>query len=283
MTLKKLFIVLIISLFLISSVSAQQKKVLFIGNSYTFGNNLPEMLKVLCASQGVPMETVMLAPGGCSLRRHVEHTGALDKISQEKWDYVILQDHSLGAIIGRDDMFKYGAILVEAVKKQGAQPFLYETWPREHIQESFYGYGEDEKIRKTLVKKMSTFLEKNAVFTPGFLEQLHSYAPLKDGIHGAYAKLAQDTGAQVVPVGTAWVNCVKAPMMPKLYTADKSHASVHGTYLTACVFYAKITGKSPEGLPATLRWGKKKLADIPVKTAKKLQKIAADVTEMPHK
>jgi len=37
-----------------------------------------------------------------------------------------------------------------------------------------------------------------------------------------------------------------------LYVADKSHPNSAGSYLAACVFYATIFGKSPEGLAARI-------------------------------
>jgi hypothetical protein len=37
-----------------------------------------------------------------------------------------------------------------------------------------------------------------------------------------------------------------------LHGADHKHPSATGTYLAACVFYATIFGKSPEGLPGRI-------------------------------
>lgn len=42
-------------------------RVLFVGNSYTFFNDMPYMFSNLSAEVGVPVETAMVAPGGTSL------------------------------------------------------------------------------------------------------------------------------------------------------------------------------------------------------------------------
>jgi len=52
-----------------------------------------------------------------------------------------------------------------------------------------------------------------------------------------------------------------------LWQDDGSHPNEQGTYLAACVFYAVIFQKSPEGLSFT--------AQVPSETAGTLQKIAA--------
>jgi formylglycine-generating enzyme required for sulfatase activity len=54
----------------------------------------------------------------------------------------------------------------------------------------------------------------------------------------------------------------------ELWHTDGSHPSLHGTYLAASVFYAVLTGKSPEGLEYT--------AGLPAEEARSLQRAAAE-------
>src|SRR5215471_15592197 len=83
-------------------IAAQEKqgeahsiRVLFIGNSYTYFNNLPEIFTKLAQSghQG-KVETMMAAPGGWRLKDHWEKGDALKALHEGKWDYVVLQDQS---------------------------------------------------------------------------------------------------------------------------------------------------------------------------------------------
>jgi hypothetical protein len=65
----------------------------------------------------------------------------------------------------------------------------------------------------------------------------------------AYASIAVETGADLVPVGTAWETFLRAHDRPALHDRDLSHPSPAGSYLAACVFFAVLFGESPVGLP----------------------------------
>ena len=67
-------------------------------------------------------------------------------------------------------------------------------------------------------------------------------------ISEAYLDLSKDLKAEVAPVGNAWEMALKSDKNLILHKPDKRHPSATGTYLAACVFYATIYGKSPEGL-----------------------------------
>ena len=67
-------------------------------------------------------------------------------------------------------------------------------------------------------------------------------------IKEGYTKLAEKINARLVPVGLAWQRARKLRPDFPLYFPDGSHQSALGTYLSACVFYGVITGKTPVGL-----------------------------------
>ena len=71
---------------------AQSCKVLFIGNSYTYVNNLPELVSSMYGASGDGFEYVMSVPGGCTFQQHC--TLSLPYIQQGDWDYVVLQEQS---------------------------------------------------------------------------------------------------------------------------------------------------------------------------------------------
>ncbi len=68
-------------------------------------------------------------------------------------------------------------------------------------------------------------------------------------ISKAYLDLSRDLKAELAPVGNAWEAAIKADGKLVLHEKDQKHPSPTGTCLAACVFYATIYGKSPEGLP----------------------------------
>ena len=65
----------------------------------------------------------------------------------------------------------------------------------------------------------------------------------------AYRRMALELDAILAPVGIAWEKAKNIDSDLNLHHKDGRHASPAGAYLTACVFYAVLTGNSPEGLP----------------------------------
>src|SRR5262249_39693411 len=89
-------------LFAASAAGSQQSnttRVLFIGNSYTYFNNLPEVFARLAeAGHGGKIETTMVAPGGWRLKDHWEKGTGRGLLESGNWDFVVLQEQStLGA------------------------------------------------------------------------------------------------------------------------------------------------------------------------------------------
>ncbi len=90
---KKLLWIIILIL-ICSELKADTTKVLFVGNSYTYVNDLPLMFKNLSASLGKNVYTDMSAPGGYSFGQHLSNTETLNKISRGGWNYVVLRTKS---------------------------------------------------------------------------------------------------------------------------------------------------------------------------------------------
>ena len=92
---KKIFILLI---FLPSLITAQSnaKKVtaLFLGNSYTYVNNLPLLIANLASANGDTLVYDYNTPGGYTLNNHFNDLTSKAKISSASWKYVILQAQS---------------------------------------------------------------------------------------------------------------------------------------------------------------------------------------------
>lgn len=114
----------------------QKTRVLFIGNSYTYFNNLPEMLSKLATAAGASLETEMIARGGATLRQHWEEGQALKALKQSRWDYVVLQEQSLLPINDPATMHKYAKLFDAEIKQAGAKTLFYLTWARQNRPET---------------------------------------------------------------------------------------------------------------------------------------------------
>ena len=123
---KRLFSLIAVFLFSFSTLNADNTKVLFIGNSYTFVWKIPEILRQIAKANGHNLEVTLLTKGGKNFQYHWENNAAT-KISEGKFDVVILQDQSFEPVADPETMMKYGKLLAEAAKKSGARPVFYLT------------------------------------------------------------------------------------------------------------------------------------------------------------
>jgi hypothetical protein len=220
-------------------------RVLFIGNSYTYVNGLPELTKRLAASAPEPasMSVEMLAPGGATLERHWDDGAALDLIRRGGWTHVVLQEQSQRPFRDPELFFDYARRFAEAIREAGATPVLYLTWARQQRPET------------------------------------------QEALTDAFVTLAEKIDVVVAPVGVAWKIAGDRKADSKLYYKDGSHPSPTGTYLAACVFYATLTDRSPVGLGRirlSTRFGADNEGDpgeidpLPRDAAERFQRIALD-------
>lgn len=126
-----------LGLLFIGSTSAQSRdtlRVLFVGNSYTYFWNLSQTVEALASTQGIPLVARNSTAGSASWKDHWEGRKALksrEMIKENRWDVVVLQNHSMSSIDSLDDFYEYGNRFIKLVKSSGAIPVLYETWARE--------------------------------------------------------------------------------------------------------------------------------------------------------
>ena len=112
-------------------------RVLFIGNSYTYYNDLPQTLQSMAqaASKPVKIELGTELEGGATLQRHWSER-TLELIRSGRWDYVVLQEQSLAPIESTEQFIEYGKRFVAEIRAAKAQPVLYLTWARQRRPET---------------------------------------------------------------------------------------------------------------------------------------------------
>lgn len=102
-------------------------KLLFIGNSHTYVNELPATVLALLRATGVKAHVTMLAGGGKTLAFHAATAASAFNIKHGEYDFVIVQDR--GAVFEKE-LFDTGAArLKEMIDEAGARMLLYMPWP----------------------------------------------------------------------------------------------------------------------------------------------------------
>jgi|GEM_PF-2343578 len=200
-------------------------KILFIGNSYTFYNDLPKMLESLASSDPdnkTQFVTESITQGGAHLIDLWNAGNAANKIKSTHWDYVVLQDQSVWALSPYDinTAHEAGAKFANLINQSGGKIILYQTWPR---QPGSTWYSDPK----------TSSLIKNPDYMQSYLHYYNN-------------ALATAINASVVPVGDVWSYAIKNNKELNLYQSDGSHPSIEGTYLAALLFYMYISGNNGE-------------------------------------
>ena len=221
-------------------------RVLFLGNSYTYVNDLPGVFTQLACSGKHSVETGLLAQGGWTLADHVSDTNTQTELAAEKWDYVVLQEQSIVPALEQSRtsyMYPAARTLVTWIRNSGAEPVFFMTWGHQNGEPTF---------------------------------GIHDYGSMQGALMSGYMTIADELSAAVAPVGSAWQEVLQLDPGIELWQSDGSHPTESGTYLAACVFYAAIFQESPQGLSYT--------AGIPEETAQTLQSVATTVvlSDLPY-
>ena len=189
-------------------------RILFLGNSFTFFHDMPDMVaELLHAEVGRNLR------GGAYLYQHLDPADELYVITsrlltEEKWDYVVLQDQSRGPITHPAAFRQAVDTLSAMIGAAGAKPVLYETWAYE---------------------EGSSTLEETGM----------TFEDMQQQLSAGYLAAAEANRALLAPVGQAFA---AARHVAKLYDAnDHYHPSLEGSRLAAEVIASVIRADAEAG------------------------------------
>jgi len=205
--------------------------VLFLGNSYTSVNNLPQLVQALSASVGKTLIVDSHTPGGMTLTNHVNDPTTQSKIAQRAWDYVVLQEQSQVPTI---DFYRYNNMYpamadLQAMVAQSspcAKLITYMTWGRR------YGGQQCDP--------------SNTHCSPVFVDFNH----MQDSLTSAYTGISNQLQIQCAPVGVVWQHILNDSNLV-LHSSDNSHPGLDGSYVAALTLFASIWKRPSLGLSYT--------------------------------
>jgi hypothetical protein len=194
-------------------------RVLFLGNSYTGVNNLPQIVSDVALSAGDTLVFDSYTPGGYLLIDHSNDATSQNKIMTGGWDYVVIQGQSQEPITFNNQFNGGGSALYSLIKEYNpcGVTMPYMTWGRKNGDES------------------------NCVSFP----VMCTYEGMDTTIRNSYLNLTAFINGEVSPVSVVWNYLRQNYPGIELYQADESHPSLEGSYAAACCFYATLFKKDP--------------------------------------
>lgn len=188
-------------------------KVLFIGNSFTYFYNLPQVLSAMSEfSKTTHIETRHSLVGGSTLEDHfyqTKNTKSIEILNTQSFDYVVMNHHSLAAIDGADTFLETSKQMIDLIRSKNATPVFIMTW----------GYKSNPLMIKTISK--------------------------------AYNEMASRFDVDVVPCGLLFSQVRQWRPDLNLFDDDK-HPSKFGTYLNALALFKYFTKEKTTVIPNRL-------------------------------
>jgi hypothetical protein len=267
------------------SLSASATSILFVGNSYTYGDpagapplvksyrpdtvtdlngsgigGVPALFKAMTVAAGLQYDVSLETVPGAGLDLHYR-----DKLSTivKPFDVVLLQSFSTldaNQPGNATKLVKYAGMLAEAFHR--ANPNV------------------DVRLTATWSRADQVYAKQGPWYGKPIIEMA---LDVRRGYNAARA--ASPLIHSVIPVGEAWNRAIAAsiadanpydgitPGQVNLWAPDNYHASVYGYYLEALTIFGDVTGRDPRTLGATDSIAKE--LGIDAATAAALQTVAA--------
>jgi hypothetical protein len=243
------------ALLLAATPLAAAERVLFIGNSFTYGagsavrfyrndtvtdlnddgvGGVPALFKSFADQAGLEYDVALETRGGTGLDFHLAEKR--DVILRRGWDIVVAHGYStLDADAPRDadKLVMTSRALAEALRSKNPDVDLY---------------------------LMATWARADQVYPAEGAWAGRSIEAMAADIRNAYDAAAGGASARVIPVGSAWNRAMQAGVADpnpydgvdagklNLWTYDHYHASTYGYYLEALVVFGRLTGLDPRSL-----------------------------------
>ena len=222
------FLVLVFTMTGFLWASAQENdslKILWIGNSYTYYNNLPALVTQLAGEQGLKLSPVRFLKGGQRLSGHLKNKKLTEALAKGGFDYVVIQEQSTlpahSTRLVAAETYHYTHILDSLIKKGSpdAHVIIYMTWGHKYT-----------NVHNKKEKDPSYPMDGNYDF---FQNRM-----ITSGVEMAY-----ENHAWCAPVGIAWQKVRHKYPYIELYAKDGYHPSLEGSFMAAHCFLSTILQK----------------------------------------
>jgi hypothetical protein len=118
-------------------------RVLFIGNSLTYSNDLPAVVEAFAKGAGQrSFSYKTIAFPNFSLEDHWNNKDAHKAITKGPWDFVVLQQGPSASNEGRAVLLEYARRFAGEIRKIGGRPAFYSVWPSANRTQDFKGVSD---------------------------------------------------------------------------------------------------------------------------------------------
>ncbi len=186
-------------------------RILFVGNSHLFVNDVPARVAHLLEVDAAPIITATFTVGGARLTHFTRRADVAAALADEVWDVVVLQEATASFLTpeGRRQFHRALQWFLGRIPPR-TRTVLYQTWPWRNDSRYFRGRSSTARLWRAMMHE--------------------------------YGRLAALPRVVVAPVGRCWLS---SPHRARFYSADGNHASVAGSQFAARVLADTILRGRP--------------------------------------
>jgi len=172
-------------------------RVLFVSNSHTYVNDVPELVRQIGIAEGVQLEVDSVTAGGATLEDHIQSGAVRQRLERATFSAIVLQGQSGHQVLELNEYEASARKLAELTRAHNARVFIYMGWTRQSVVEQ-YGYTQQNWTDSAL-------------------------------------RVARAIVAGVAPVGEAWLYAKRhdPALGLRLQESDGNHATFPGSYAAA--------------------------------------------------
>ena len=173
-------------------------QVLFVGNSLTYTNNLPKLVKGAAKKKGLKVKTSIVAKPNYALIDHWAEGDLQKKINNGNFNFVIVQQGPSSQSEGRELLLDTGKKIAALCENNDTHLMFFMVWPAIRYYQTFEGviknYTEAADLNNALLSPVGEVWKKHIDSTKNF----DYYGP--DGFHPSLkgSKVAADVIVSVL-------------------------------------------------------------------------------------
>lgn len=137
---------------------------LFVGNSLTYSNDLPKLVKQYANSKGIKVKTVDISKPNYAIVDHWAKGQVQGLIKSKKYDFVILQQGPSSQADGLEMLVNGGAPYAKLTEANGAQLAYFMVWPSRRYYHTFPGvinnYTQGAEANNAILLPVGSFWKK---------------------------------------------------------------------------------------------------------------------------
>ena len=216
----------------------RQTRILFLGNSLVYYNDMPGTLEALALAAGKNVFVDSVTKGSATMAQFADRSteigaAAYAKLTQSAWDFVIAEPSR--RITPEEDSVlaaetAAAKVLKELAGAAGAELLFYDVFGNNDGKPGIFRMTAGPAAEKTGFFLMSR--QEHTAF-----------------LHRVNLRISREVGGvRLIPAGLAFEEALRDAPDIGLYHTDNRHPSPEGSYLAACLVFNVLFGEKTAGI-----------------------------------